>query len=40
VPDERAELVRLVRDAITGERYLLSLRMKAQEPPCAARSIG
>ena len=26
--DERAELVRLVRDAIAGERYLLSPRMK------------
>ena len=26
--DERAELVRLVRDAIAGERYFLSPRMK------------
>ena len=26
--DQRAELVRLVRDAIAGERYLLSPRMK------------
>jgi hypothetical protein len=26
--DEQAELVRLVRDAIAGERYFLSPRMK------------
>ena len=33
--DQRAELVRLVRDAIAGERYFLSPRMTRLKSPLA-----